>query len=160
MCTGAKRRLVMTAVTLLLGLAILVPTAQAVVAPPGGGGSARREAVKIMNLGYSRFVRFKHRHPIPPFDWSTDGCSGTPPAWADLFNRACQLHDFGYRNFGKGLTLGRNEKTRAWIDHRFLVEMDRICQDKYHAWYRRPNWLACRGEAWTMYGVVRNMSHW
>jgi Prokaryotic phospholipase A2 len=142
--------------------ALLATTARAQVpAPPGGGSSSlRAEAVAIMNLTYKEFTWLKHNDPVPPFDWSSDGCSWTPPAWANLMNPACQLHDFGYRNFGKGLKLDRNEKTRAWIDHRFLVEMDRICQDRYHAWYRRANWLACRGEAWTMYGAVRNANNW
>jgi hypothetical protein len=38
---------------------------------------------------------------------------------ATLFNQPCQLHDFGYRNFGTGLKLGPDENT--------LISLRSIC---------------------------------
>lgn len=106
-------------------------------APGGGGGSVRSEAVAIMKLTYKQFMWLKKNDPMPPFDWSTDGCSWTPSVkyfdLAKIFNPACQLHDFGYRNFGKGLNLGHNEKTRAWIDGRFPIDPRAQRQRDTHA---------------------------
>lgn len=104
--------------------------------------------------------------PYNAFDWTDDGCSGRDTAWLfsraisnayrDLFNGPCQLHDFGYRNLGKGLSLQRNEETRAWIDGRFLSEMNRLCDETY----RGSAKLRCRVNARTVYSVVRVASSW
>jgi hypothetical protein len=157
----ARRRLSALVAALLATLAVTAGTANGAPTPaPGGGSGLRDEAMRIVNLHYDQFIRMKQTNRERPFDWSDDGCSHTPFDQARLFNQACQQHDFGYRNFGRGLQLGRTESTRAYIDHRFLVEMDRICQDKFHAWYRRANWVTCRGQAWAMYGAVRNFQDW
>jgi Prokaryotic phospholipase A2 len=110
-----------------------------------------------------------------PFVWKTDGCS--VPMFAqsaafvpslslgfglqhamDMFRPACELNDFGYRNFGKGLHLGRNENTRAEIDHHFWREMARICDDRYGAWYDKGGgeWESCEAWAKAFYAAVRN----
>jgi hypothetical protein len=130
------------------------------IPPPPGHVSLRAEAIAIMNLTYKEFGWMRSHDPIRPFNWTSDGCSWTPPAWAQLFRPACLLHDFGYRNFGNGLRLQRTEARRAWIDGRFYTEMKRICNDKYSAWWRIANDAACHAEAWTMYKVVRVASHW
>lgn len=102
------------------------------------------------------------RKPIPynAFDWSSDSCSWTPSPLRNLFDPACQQHDFGYRNFGKGLTLGRDESTRKWIDDRFRAELKGICNFKYSSWTQYANLQACFKEADAMYAVVRNGSNW
>ena len=134
--------------------------------PPPAGPTLRQRANAIMNKTYSAFIAYKrHVHP-KPFDWSSDGCSipgRGVPGWvgslvrsvANLFNQPCQLHDFGYRNYGKGLKLGPDEGTRHWIDDRFYHEMQRLCNDKYHAWYRWANKEACLNEAHGMFLAVR-----
>ncbi|MFI0976010.1 phospholipase A2 [Streptomyces sp. NPDC021093] len=99
----------------------------AAAAPPNDLEAADR----IMNLGYQDFVN----HPeVPPFDWSNDGCSGPvgPPA-KQMFQYACEQHDFGYGNYGPrgGLKLDVSEARRAWIDERFWHEMRNICNDHY-----------------------------
>jgi hypothetical protein len=76
-----------------------------------------------------------------------------------VFNRPCQLHDFGYRNFGKGLTLARNEDMRNVIDDRFRDEMYRICNDP-RASLPLGGYTNCLATASAMYGVVRNGSDW
>jgi hypothetical protein len=163
--------IVRIALVLTLGCGVFASTAlwatTASANLPGGGGSTslRQQAVSIMNLHYKGFMWLKHHDRVRPFVWSSDGCSWTPNFkyfdLAKIFNPACQLHDFGYRNFGKGLRLGHNEKTRAWIDGRFHTEMDRICDDKWgHHWWQWANKEACRGEADVMYRAVRKFNHW
>lgn len=90
----------------------------------------------IMNRTSGDFLAYKrkyaHKGSNRRFNWSADGCSnppGTDLDFKDDFTPACILHDFGYRNFGRGLKLGRNEDTRGWIDDRFLSEMRRICNN-------------------------------
>jgi hypothetical protein len=90
--------------------------------------------------------------PYNAFDWTTDGCSPpTPDDWKAIFDSPCQQHDFGYRNFGKGLALKRSEAQRAYIDSRFLREMRRLCS----TWGIGPQRLTCRSVAKGMYGAVR-----
>jgi hypothetical protein len=142
-------------------------------AGPGNGPTREQlggEARAIVDEHYNDFVR--HPHPAP-FDWSTDGCSVPMFARAaafvsspslgfglqhamDVFRPACELHDFRYRNFGKGLHLDQNENTRAWIDHRFWREMARICDDYYEAWYDKLDgeWESCEAWAKAFYAAV------
>jgi hypothetical protein len=134
-----------------------------------------RYATETMNLASSSYLSRKSdflaagcatasgcRKPSPynQFNWSSDSCSWTPSSLKELFDPACQEHDFGYRNFGKGLTLGRNETTRRWIDDRFRTEMKSICNSKYQAWWQYANLRACRSEADTLYAVVRKGRSW
>jgi hypothetical protein len=143
-----------------------------------------RYAVETMNLSYSAFLSRKadftragcrkdnyenNGFPYPgcgkpspynAFNWSDDGCSGKEQigfasnAYRNLFNKPCQLHDFGYRNFGKGLTLGRSEATRAWIDGRLRDEMYRLCDTNYAT--NRIQRGACKSEAGAVWAAVRN----
>ena len=92
--------------------------------------------------------------PYNWFDWTDDGCSKTPPPAMWVFRSACRQHDFGYRNFGKGLTLERTEERRAWIDARFLAEMYRICSGF------GASTGTCRAEARVMWSAVRRFNDW
>ena len=108
----------------------------------------------ILAMDYQAFLTYKRtRHPAP-FDWSDDGCTSTPPSWANLFNGPCALHDFGYRNFGRGLSLGRDDATRKRIDDRFLIEMRRVCGN-FNQWWQGVNRDACINESNVMYTAVR-----
>ena len=154
-------RLVLAALAAMaMACGTFVSEAAAQIPPPPGHVSLRQEAISIMELTYKQFGWMRSHDPIGPFNWTSDGCSWTPPDWAQLFRPACRLHDFGYRNFGNGLRLQHTEARRAWIDGRFYTEMKRICNDKYSAWWRVANDAACHSEAWTMYKVVRVASHW
>jgi hypothetical protein len=142
-------------------LASLALAASLAAAPAAHAATLRQQADAIMNKDYKSFVAYKKKvlstYGPYVFNWTDDGCSNpTPPAWKSLFNQPCQIHDFGYRNYGRGLKLGRNEDTRAWIDKRLLQEMVRLCKDKYSAWYRYPNKVACLDEAGIIYTAVRN----
>jgi hypothetical protein len=83
--------------------------------------------------------------PVPynEYDWTDDGCSFpwyvkplVPRVFREMWEPACEIHDFGYRNFGKGLGLGRDEDHRRWIDDRLKVEMYKLCTRRYHRKYR------------------------
>lgn len=156
------RWVLVVALVVTLGMGVSASSAAAMRVPPpgGGGGSLRQEAIAMMSLPYKQFGWLRAHDRVAPFDWSSDGCSWTPPAWANLFRPACLLHDFGYRNFGNRLRLQRTEPRRAWIDGRFYTEMKRICRDKFSAWWRVANNAACHSEADIMYHVVRVASHW
>lgn len=117
-------------------------------APSAPGAGLAERALALLGLPAERFARVPHE---PPFDWSTDGCSRTPPAWARAFRQACRQHDFGYRNLGRGLRLRPTEAARAWVDARLLAELRRICARRCAA---RPR-AACRARAWAMYLAVR-----
>jgi hypothetical protein len=127
--------------------AALVPAA-AHAAP-----NLRAQADEIMKKDYNSFVEYKRAVHPAPFNWSDDGCSGPfliRPVYRSLFNRPCQQHDFGYRNYGGGLRLGRNENARAWIDGRFLSEMRRLCTSKWGVLNpHRHTCLAQAGAVWT-----------
>lgn len=72
-----------------------VPAAVAAPADP----ALREKADRIMNLTYRQFASTPH---IPPFNWTTDGCSvpGGSLPYRKVFRPACVQHDFGYRNYG------------------------------------------------------------
>ncbi|WP_326957588.1 phospholipase A2 [Amycolatopsis sp. NBC_01286] len=98
--------------------------------------------------------------PYDSFDWNDDGCSGVDiigrlsNVYRNLFNKPCRLHDFGYRNFGKGLTLGRTESKRTEIDARFRVEMERLCNATFTRWWQAANKQLCLREADVVWAAV------
>lgn len=124
---------------------------------------SRAEA--IMTMSYTRFMEVKRSMEVKgkakrgldeKFNWVDDGCSPSwAPAWLyrNLFEEQCKQHDFGYRNFGSGLALGRNEDTRAWIDRRFRTEMRRRCA-KFDG-VKAANGVKCRSDADVVYDAVR-----
>jgi Prokaryotic phospholipase A2 len=128
--------------------------------PPSRFQQLQHRADRIMRLAYPAFIKLKReksKHPSP-FDWNDDGCSGPvaiKEAYRHVFNQPCQLHDFGYRNYGRfdGLKLGRNEDVRHWIDKRFLREMRRLCNRKLRDLPRELN--TCRGMARVVFWAVR-----
>lgn len=134
-----------------------------------------RYGIETMNLTYSAFLARKAdfmgqgctegpsgcRKPWPydRFNWTDDGCSPSwvpKPIYRNLFDGPCKQHDFGYRNFGNGLQLGRNDETRAWIDERFLTEMRRLCNDNFSHFLQILNKKACLEMADVVYKGVRS----
>jgi len=153
-----------TVVLALLAL-IATPAAQAAqpAEAPAAGSSLRGAADSIMDRDYMSFWKYKAKvlHP-DPFNWETDGCSGPEKikrVYANLFNKPCQQHDFGYRNYGLepgGPQLSPDEDTRAWIDARFSDEMIRLCNKNFGAVWQTYNNILCKGEATHVYAAVRN----
>jgi hypothetical protein len=113
--------------------------------------SLRARANSIMRMSARRFLSHEKAVHTWPFDWKDNGCSGpTPSNWKRLFYRACAQHDFGYRNYGQYLNLGRDEATRKWIDDRFRRELLRVCRDDEK--YLKNH---CIAAAHVMWGAVR-----
>jgi hypothetical protein len=122
---------------------------------------ARKEDFKNQECKHDekgrKFGDCKKPWPYDQFNWTDDECS---PSWMPeifyrrLFKEPCEQHDFGYRNFGNWMRLGRNESTRGWIDYRFLFEMRRLCQDKYGSLGRALNLGSCLGTALVVWRAV------
>lgn len=125
------------------GLLVSPQTAPAVTA-------LESRAVRLVALDHHKFLQEKATAP-PPFDWSTDGCTSTPPSWAVTFDGPCQQHDFGYRNLGHGLRLRPTRAARAWVDRRFLRELRRVCAEQFTGLAAAE----CRAQARAMHAAVR-----
>jgi hypothetical protein len=115
---------------------------------PAADPALTARAVALVGAPHEAFLAAPH---LPPFDWSSDGCSHTPAPWARVFERACRQHDFGYRNLGRGLRLHRSESMRRWIDERLLAESRRICGRQAGALER----ARCDARAHAMHVAVR-----
>lgn len=65
-------------------------------------------------------------------DWENDGCSAPSAvvgaAWNTYFATPCIRHDFGYRNYGKGLALRSTNAQKKTIDDKFLADMKAHCR--------------------------------
>lgn len=87
--------------------------------------------------------------PSRPPELADRASAGYAP---DLFMAdPCKRHDFGYRNYGKGLRLQRDEDTRKWIDDILRQDMlDQCVKPEFIAAY--PN---CLAQAELYYGLVR-----
>lgn len=72
---------------LLLAVCLLIGAPAASAATP-----LERQAAHLGTVDYHAFLVAKDAAP-PPFDWSTDGCTKTPAAWAITFDGPCQQHD-------------------------------------------------------------------
>lgn len=91
-----------------------------------------------------------------PFNWSDDGCSFiryAAPGDAAFFHDACLRHDFGYRNYGNGLRLQRDDGTKQQIDNKLLDDMDYICDTRVSV-VERPE---CYARAQYTYEGVYNL---
>ncbi len=124
------------------------------------------QARHIMDMDYREFLRLKRFRP-GPFNWADDGCSfpGRDRIWRELrreiakrvriiFDKPCEQHDFGYRNFGQrdGLLLGPTERTRNWIDWRLYIELKRACRVEHS---RRSLIVPCYADARGIYEALK-----
>jgi len=115
-----------------------------------------------MNKSYEAFIDFKKRQRPAPFDWRDNGCSGPwvlKESYRHLFDKPCQQHDFGYRNYGSdnkdGPQLAPNEDMRKQIDDRLGHEMNRLCGSRFSKSWQRVNRDTCRSQALVVYDAVR-----
>ena len=143
----------MTRFTPSLALIVTVFAATGLLASPKtapGATALESQAVRLIAVDHHAFLEAKATAP-PPFDWSTDGCTSTPPSWALTFDGPCQQHDFGYRNLGHGLRLRPTRAARAWVDGRFLRELRRVCAERFTELAA----VKCRAQARAMHAAVR-----
>lgn len=191
--TGSRYRLLLTRLLVvvassLAALGIGVSGAAATLPPPPGGGhcSANCWANHIVFLddtpnglgfyNYAKSTPSLHSH----FNWGFDGCS--VPSWvykalapvglddnvatySKFFRPSCRIHDFGYRNFGKGsyrVTAGDSSDPRKSVDDRFDALMHKRCNANPPAVSYAPDKWACNRVAGVFYEAVRKFgaSHW
>lgn len=122
--------------------------------------NAPRQLIRIqadgyMNLPLETFQSMKRLSP-PPFDWTSDGCSfgEISGPFRDSFNRACDRHDFGYRNYGGGgrLRLENTEARRTRIDDRLRDDLNGICRRDHSGLTETP----CLALAQAIYAAARS----
>jgi hypothetical protein len=119
----------------------------------GDWNEMKFEADHIMRLNYREFMRYKRKAVQWPMNWSDDGCTKMPDYGRRWFNDACEQHDFGYRNYGKYLNFGRNERAREAIDGQMYREMRRICEDRFTT--LSPRHGLCIDTAYAAWRTVR-----
>lgn len=121
--------------------------------------NAPRQLIRVtadgyMNLPLETFNTVRRVTP-PPFDWTANGCSfgEVSGPFRDSFNRACNRHEFGYRNYGgRGLALDRTEARRTRIDDRLRDDLNGICRSEHRGLTETP----CLVAAQAVYGAARS----
>lgn len=122
----------------LLGL-VLVPAGSA------DAGATRDELTRtakrlLFDTSLSSFTlkkrKAERRDASNPLDWSDNGCSSpVPTGFGARFNRACERHDFGYRNLGNGvnerpsLALDSTEEAKKAIDRQLSEDLHYSCDN-------------------------------
>ena len=135
---------------------------------------AAATAVAYEQVGGGNYAKYKTKYPTQ-LNWGNDGCS-VPAAvrnavpkmewvldhYMGVFEKSCDRHDFGYRNFGKNTsTSGVHPKfsptqaTKDKIDSRFLANMRVQCDQRYDDVWDIPAKKACRGAANIFYAAVK-----
>ncbi len=132
-----------------------VATSTLVSVPPSTAGASTTAAASQLRITRSelvtrakhlqfelrlmRFLRVKN-HPKSTidstFDWADNGCSApfdpVTEHWQAVFDRSCTRHDFGYRNFGHGLSLGSNDATKRRIDGSSEIRVGELAGGEDH----------------------------
>lgn len=118
----------LTVVIMVIGIlpagAVPADAAPTDTAPQVVRPALEARAVAIMTGSMRSFQR-QDDAARGPYDWTDNACSRVPDG---RFAEACDRHDFGYRNFGKGLRIDRTESRRQWIDDRFRDDMYEACE--------------------------------
>ncbi|WBB58130.1 phospholipase [Streptomyces sp. WMMC500] len=82
------------------------------------------------------------------FNWSTDYCSSSPDnPFGFPFQKSCQRHDFGYRNYKE---LGTFDANKSRLDSAFYEDLKRVCTR-----YSGATKTSCDSTAWVYYQAVR-----
>ena len=119
--------------------------------PPAGPTRAELaaavNAVEYERVYGSNYRIYKAKYPNNGIIWANNGCSvpkailhlhpahlpigKTAAYYSKLFQKSCDRHDFGYRNYGghtNGLKLDPTEARRASIDNQLHSNMDYQCK--------------------------------
>lgn len=157
------------ALSLSLGLVVSTPAQAATRAEL----KAAATTVAYEKVGGSNYAKYKAKYP-KALNWGNDGCSvpnviylapgvaAVVKAYGSVFEKSCDRHDFGYRNFGKNTkdTPGPHPKfsptraTKDKIDSRFYSNMKAQCDSKFGGTLKAPLRAACKGAAKTFYEAV------
>lgn len=133
---------------------------------------AAATAVAYEKVGGSNYAKYKKAYP-KALNWYNDGCSvphkvliapGVGVAlkvFGKVFEKSCDRHDFGYRNFGKNTdTDGTHPKfsptraTKDKIDSRFYSNMKVECDNKFGGKLKAIVRGQCKVAAKTFYEAV------
>ena len=131
--------------TLALLAALLLSATLLQPATPANAGTTRAELTRkakrlVFDTGLTAFTLKKRRaernDDSNALDWSDNGCSSpVPTGFNGRFNRACERHDFAYRNLGNGvnerpsLALDSTEDAKKAADSQMLADMRYSCED-------------------------------
>jgi hypothetical protein len=152
--------LAIAAVTAALTLSVQAIPASAESAPPTRAELLTRANHLMFDITLTHFINIKTsaRSALDStFEWHDNGCTAPWRAitgvFSDFFDRSCQRHDFGYRNFGHGLALGSpayKAEQKAQVDAQLLADMRQQCSDS-------PGLPDCNTAAYAFYlGVTRS----
>lgn len=162
---------------------LVLVTSMGLVAPASAAPSkatlkAAATAVAFETVGGSNYAKYKAKYP-KALNWGNDGCSvpakvrnAVPKMgwvldhYSGVFQKSCDRHDFGYRNFGKNTTtkgahpkFSPTQATKDKIDSRFLTNMRVQCDKRYDDVWDIPAKKACRGAANIFYAAVKYGGH-
>ncbi len=164
------RSLTALLLTLTLSAGLVVPASAAVSRETL---KAAATAVAYEKVGGSNYAKYKKLYPTQ-LNWGNDGCSvpnyiylapglaAVLKAYGQVFEKSCDRHDFGYRNFGKNTkdTAGPHPKfsptraTKDKIDSRFHSNMKVQCDQKFGGTLKAPLRAACKAAAKVFYEAV------
>lgn len=150
------------AVMALLAVVTLLLSVLAITSANAGGATRAQLKSRASDINFQitmgKFLDLKNNAKSKldaSFAWKDDGCSA-PADWATaywqgVFRNPCKRHDFGYRNFGKGLQLASTGDQKARIDSKFREDMMSRCS-RLKA---ESEINDCRGAADTFYYALR-----
>lgn len=153
-----------------ISAAATVPHQVSAEAPP----SSATLAAVVSDVAYEPvfgpdYATYKALYPTE-ITWTTDGCSVPVEIakvkgvgwvlkfYSGVFEKSCERHDFGYRNYGnhaQGLALDSTPARRKSLDVQQHLNMDAQCLARYSHWYSVPARKLCYEAADVFYGAVR-----
>lgn len=124
---------------------------------PGLSVQATGKAGYAQRVAWGSISHYAAERRSPDYsglNWSYDGCSapkGLGLGYSDFFRSACNVHDFGYRNLPKLISIPYWPYNKARTDSAFLSNMRGLCNSK--SLWARPG---CYAAAQAYYVVVRD----
>lgn len=122
---------------------------------PGIGAQASGKAGYAQRVAWGSISNYAAERRSPDYsglDWRYDGCSaprGLGLGYSDFFRSACNVHDFGYRNLPKLISIPYWPYNKARTDSAFLSNMRGLCNSK--SLWARPG---CYAAAQAYYNAV------
>ena len=122
---------------------------------PGLSSQATGKAGYAQSVAWGSISHYAAERRSPNYsglNWNYDGCSapsGLGLGYSDFFRSACNVHDFGYRNLPKLISIPYWPYNKARTDSAFLSNMRGQCNSK--SWYARPG---CYAAAQAYYHAV------
>jgi hypothetical protein len=124
---------------------------------PGLSAQATGKAGYAQGVAWGSISHYAAERRSPDYsglDWNYDGCSapkGLGLGYSDFFRPACNVHDFGYRNLPRLISIPYWPYNKSRTDLAFLNNMHALCGTK--SFWSRP---ACNAAATAYYVVVRD----